>query len=235
MQYIKPYTYFVKKPGGMTNLMWGSLALFSTSFIPLIGQLVLLGYQSEIVDDLENDPDIADYPDFDTSRFVPYLTRSVWPLVAQLIVGVVLLGLIFISFVVGVGAWFLTKEPLVGVLVGLVLVCPLTIFGTMLSWPMMLHAQLSQQFQFGLSLRFTNEFVRKVGGQMFVTVIVHIVIAMAITMVGMLFFCVGMYPATVIGLMAQEHYMVQLYRLYLDQGGEPIGGPAETLMQDEEY
>ena len=234
MQYIKPYTFFVKKPGGMTNLMWGSLALLTTSVIPIIGQLVLLGYQSEIVEDLEKDPDIADYQDFDINRFVDYLTRSVWPFVAQLIVGVAVLGMMFVALAVGIGTWAVSHEPLAGVVVGLVLLFPLVMFGTMLSWPMMLHAQLRQQFLFGEALRFTGQFVRKVGGQMFVTLMVHFLISMALMSVGMLALCVGIYPASVIAVMAQEHYLVQLYRLYLEQGGEPVGGSSELLIQDDE-
>jgi len=34
--------------------------------------------------------------------------------------------------------------------------------------------------------------------------------------------------------MAQEHYMVQLYRIYLAEGGEPIGSAQEDLEYEDQ-
>ena len=70
MEYLKPYTYFVKTERGTTNVLWGSLALFSTSIIPIIGQVVVFGYQAEVAEDLKNDPEIAEHRDFDPNKFV---------------------------------------------------------------------------------------------------------------------------------------------------------------------
>ena len=45
---------------------------------------------------------------------------------------------------------------------------------------------------------------------------------MLLSFAGMLACYVGLYPAMVIQSLAQQHYVVQLYRQYLDEGGEPI-------------
>ena len=227
MQYFKPYTYFVSKANGGMNLLWGSLAFFSTSFIPVLGQLVMIGYQAEVADDLKSDPDIERYPDFDINRFVQYLTRSIWPFVAQLIVGVAVLFVLAIAAGVGVAVGVATDEVVIGVLAGLVVYLPLVVCAAMLSWPLVLHAQLSQSFQLGESIRFTRSFVRMVGGQLFMSLLVHMLLSIPLTIVGLLLCFIGLYPAMMIQFMAQEHYMIQLYRLYLDEGGEPIRGPSK--------
>ncbi len=233
MQYVKPYTYFVNKPGGTTNLLYGALMLLSTAVVPLLGQIVVLGYQAEVAEDLERDPDLADYSDFDFNRFVQYLTRGLWPFVALLLIGLVVAGLVFLAVAVGFAAAYLTQEWVVGVILGVVLIIPLTLLGTMLQWPVLLHTQLSREFRFGHAVRFTSSFVRTVGGQLFVSLLVHTLISIPLSVVGLLLCFVGIYPAAAIQLMAQEHYMIQLYRLYLDEGGEPIGGPLEQLELDE--
>jgi hypothetical protein len=233
MQYGKPYTYFLKKPGGTTNLLYGSLMLLSTAVVPFLGQIVMLGYQSEVGEDLERDPDLADYSDFDFNRFIQYLTRGLWPFVALLVIGLVVAGLVFLAIGIGFAAGYLTQEWVVGVIVGGVLIVPLSLIGTMLQWPVLLHTQLSREFRFGHVVRFTSSFVRKVGGQLFVSLLVHTLISIPLSLVGLLLCLIGIYPAAAIQLMAQEHYMIQLYRLYLDEGGEPIGGPLEQPELDE--
>ena len=233
MQDLKPYTYFVGKPGGTSNLLWGSLALFSTHFIPFVGQIVLLGYQADVAEDLEHDPAIEDHRDFNPNKFGDYLGRGVWPMLMQFLVGLGIVALVVVAILAGVLAWRASDEPLIGVAVGGVLYVPFMMLGMMVSWPMTLHAQLSRGFHFGAAVRFTSAFLGKLGGQLAVALVVHFVMSMVLGLGGLLLCFVGIYPAGMIMFMAQEHYMMQLYRVYLDEGGEPIGGPAEELEADE--
>src|SRR5687768_8230334 len=106
MQYGKPYTYYLKKPGGTTNVLYGSLLLL----IPTIGQIVLLGYQAEVAEDLERDPEIEAYPDLELNRFIPYLTRGVWPFLMQFLGSLVVLALAFLAAGIGLAAYFATQE-----------------------------------------------------------------------------------------------------------------------------
>jgi hypothetical protein len=237
MQYLKPYTYYVNKPGSTKNLLWGSLALLVYTFVPgagIIAVIVMLGYRSEVADDLKNDPDLADHRDFDVNRFVDYLARGVWPFLMQMLVGVVLSGLWILAFLAGIGAMLATNNEVVGLIVGGVLLIPFTLLGSMLVWPLELHTQLARGFRFGAACRFTGWFVRRVGGQLFFSLLAHTVLSMVVTTVGLLLCVVGLFPAIMITFMAQEHYMIQLYRVYLDEGGEPIGGPVEQAEMDED-
>jgi hypothetical protein len=237
MQYLKPYTYFVNKPGGTNNLLWGSLAAVAAFVVPgvgVIGSIVLLGYRSEVAEDLKNDPDLADHRDFDINRFVDYLARGVWPFLMQMLVFVVVSGFVFLAVLAGIGAMLAANNEWVGVIVGGVLLIPFTLLSSMLIWPLELHTQLARGFQFGAACRFTGWFVRRVGGQLFFSLLAHTFLSMVVTVVGLLLCLVGLFPAVMITFMAQEHYMIQLYRLYLDEGGEPIGGPVEQAEMDED-
>jgi hypothetical protein len=142
-------------------------------------------------------------------------------------------GLIFLAVGLGFAAGYLTQEPAVGIAVGGVLYVPILIIGLMLLWPLTLHAQLSRGFYFGPAVRFTTQIVRRVGGQLFLAMLVHMLISIPLSILGLLLCFVGLFPAAMIQFMAQEHYMIQIYRLYLDEGGEPIGGPVDQLEQDE--
>jgi hypothetical protein len=234
MRYGKPYTYFLNKPGGTINTLYGSALLLSTSVVPVVGQIVVLGYQAEIAEDLVRDPELEDYSDFDFNRFVQYLTRGLWPFVVVFVIGLAVLGLMGVAAAAGVAVAVLTEQWVFGVLVGLVLLLPLTILGTMVQWPMLLHVQLSRELRPGEAVRFTASYIRKVGGQLFLSLVAHLLISSVLTVAGLLVLCIGVYPVTMILLMAQEHYMIQLYRLYLDEGGEPIGGAVEMLEIEED-
>jgi len=232
MEYIKPYTYFLKKQNGPTNLLWGSLALLSTSVIPFIGQVVVFGYQAEVAEDLKNDPELTDHRDFDPNKFVEYLTRGIWPTLVEYALSLAGGGLSIFGFLIGMGIGWLVDEPIVGLIIGLVFIIPVTLLAALVTWPFMLHTQLSKGLHFGNASRFAMAFFGKVGGQLFITMLIHSLISFPLIILGLILCFIGIFPVSMILIMAQEHYMIQLYRIYLDEGGEPIGGPQEQLDAD---
>ena len=164
MQYIKPYTYFVQKEGGTNNLLMGSLCMLSTQIIPIVGQIVLMGYQAEVAEDLEKDPDISDHANFNFNHFSRYLGRGVWVFLIQLILAL----FIMLGLVISGGVGFLTYSAIqgdvgiyVGIGVGVLLYMILAILVTMFTWPMTLHVQLSKGFHFGAAFQFSMSFIKK--------------------------------------------------------------------------
>ena len=237
MQYIKPYTYFVQKEGGTNNLLMGSLCMLSTQIIPIVGQIVLMGYQAEVAEDLEKDPDISDHANFNFNNFSRYLGRGVWVFLIQLILAL----FIMLGLVISGGVGFLTYSAIqgdvgiyVGIGVGVLLYMILAILVTMFTWPMTLHVQLSKGFHFGAAFQFSMSFIKKLSGQLLISLLAHMFISSILMMAGVLVFCVGIYAAATISMMAQEHFMIQLYRIYLDEGGDPIGRGLEQVEFDEE-
>jgi hypothetical protein len=231
MQYIKPFTYFVsKKPGGWTNLLYGAVCVL----IPIVGPIVLLGYRAEIAEDLDRDPKLEEYPNFDFNRFVDYLSRGIWPFLMQLIVTAGVMVLMVLVVVIGVVAYSATQEPVVGFAVGGVLFLPVMLLSMLVLWPLELHTQLSGKFEFGRAFAFMTGMLKRVWGQALLVALAYWFLGTLVALLGYAAFCVGIYAALVILGMAQQHFVAQLYRLYLDEGGEPINGPVEQLEIDEE-
>jgi hypothetical protein len=225
MQYLKPYTFFLNKPNGSKNLLWGFLCYLSSFVIPLIGPLVWMGYIVDCIRTLKQDPNIEDHPDFDPNKFAEYLGLGIWPLAMNLVVGLFFFFIIMIVTAVAFGVGYATKEPLIGIAILVVGYFPLLFGMAFITWPMNLHSQLRSSLELGEAIRFTIRFLKLVGGQSFISLIVHFFIANLLAIAGLLLCFIGVYAAMAVITMAQEHYMIQLYRLYLDEGGEPIPEP----------
>jgi hypothetical protein len=202
--------------------------------IPVIGPIVLLGYRAEMAEDLDRDPRLEEYPNFDFNRFIDYLTRGIWPFLMQLIVGVGSMALMLVVAVAGFVAYKATDEPVVGFSVGGLLFIPVMLLSILVLWPMELHTQLSGKFEFGQALSFMSRMLGRVWGQAILAALALWFLGSVVVLLGYAACFVGVYPAMVIVGMAEQHLIGQLYRLYLDEGGVPIGVPLEKLEIDEE-
>jgi hypothetical protein len=231
MQYLKPFTFFVsKKPKGLTNLLLAAVCVL----IPVVGAIVLLGYRAEMAEDLDKDPKLENYPDFDFNRFIDYLSRGIWPFLMELIVGAGTMVLMLLVVAVGFMAYGATQEPVVGFAVGGLLFIPVMLLSMLVVWPLELHTQLTAKFEFGRAFAFMTRMLKRVWGQALLAALAYWFLGTLVALLGYAACFVGVYPAVVILGMAQQHLVGQLYRLYLDEGGEPIGGPLEQLGMDEE-
>jgi hypothetical protein len=129
MHYLQAYRFVFKSANWLTNLLLTSVC----SIIPMIGQIVLIGYFFEVIDvflrrrtlerlgegnrsseafgervmdALPADEDYAaqSYPDFNFNRFADYLTRGIWPFLIRLVVNLTVAMVAFFFFVVGMMA-----------------------------------------------------------------------------------------------------------------------------------
>lgn len=225
MEYIKAYTFFARKPKtGLTNLMFGALCAFSQGIVPFIGLIVWLGYRSYAASDLEEDPDLEYHRDFTFDKFADYLGRGVWQFLIQLVVGGVA-GCIAVGAVLaGVFAVSQSDPNLIplAALAGYLVYAVVIVLATLLMWPLELYAALSEEFSVGRACSFAGRFARLMWGEMLVAIIVYFLLTTLVMLVGVLLCCVGSLPAFAIVSMAEVHILVQLYRRYLDKGGEAI-------------
>jgi len=74
MDYMRMVTYVFDNPNWLMNIVLVALC----SLIPIVGAIVVLGYQYEVVVALLANQGTR-YPDFDFGRFVDYLMRGLWP------------------------------------------------------------------------------------------------------------------------------------------------------------
>ena len=91
MQYLQPFLYYARKPEtGFKNVLWLCVA----SFVPYVGEMVILGYRGEVSDALERDPDLKKHPDVSLDKLTPYLMRGIWPFLTRLILSMIFIPLI---------------------------------------------------------------------------------------------------------------------------------------------
>jgi hypothetical protein len=220
MQYFKPFKYFfLKKPGGWRNVGIGCLC----GLVPYVGQIVWLGYRAEVNDDLEHDPSLERYSDFSTDRLMPYLTRGLWPWLTSLIVSIAIIGPAYIlSIIVGIGIGTATGNIYLALGVyAAIFLTSITALDFVL-WPMELHAMKTRKLQLNAELRFAWGFLRTVGLETAVTIFIFNMMSQILMLCGLLLLVVGVFPALVLKMMAEQHLMLQLYQRYIEEGGKPI-------------
>ena len=220
MQYIKPFTYFVRKPKtGWKNVGIGCIC----SFVPIAGQIVWFGYRAEVSDDLERDPALERYGDFNADRLMPYFQRGVWPFLANLIVALsVIVPAYILSIVAGVLILQSTGEILLAAAAYVGIFAVAIIGMNLLVWPMELHAMKTRKLHLIAELKFAMRFLRVVGLETVVSIFLFNMLGQVLLLAGLLLCIVGIYPAAVIYTMAEQHVMLQLYQRYIEEGGEPI-------------
>jgi hypothetical protein len=227
MQYMQAYQYVMDSGNWFLNL----LLIFVCQLIPIVGPIVVMGYQFEIIEALHRNRG-GTYPDFSFDLFVEYLKRGLWPFLVSLIIGAVVgipLMIVFyiLMFVVifGAAAAGDTAGPVV-VLVGMplmmILMMGMIIVLSLFMLPMLLRAGLAQEFGEAFNFEFVKSFVGKVWVEMLLSALFMAVTGCLFAMVGMAVFCIGVYLAAAwIGL-AQAHIYYQLYEIFLARGGKSI-------------
>jgi hypothetical protein len=227
MRYFHMVRYVFEHP------QWGMTLLLGTvcQFIPLIGNILLIGYQYEIVAALQKGA--PQYPEFNFDRFLPYLYRGIWPFLVNLIVSMVLMpvaALTALGLAFAADAFDLDDGPKILIIVvpavGLLLL--VLLFMALFVTPMFLGAGLTQTITWGFRPRFVLGFVRRVWPEILLGTVFLMLVGMALMALGMLLCFVGAYPAVTLLMLAQAHFHFQLYRLYLARGGEalPVVMPA---------
>ena len=218
---MRMYTYIFDHP------QWGMTVLFATvcQFIPVIGNIVLMGYQYEIVEQLHRGK--TQYPEFNFDDFVKYLSRGIWPFLVALVMSLVLVPIFLIPMVgvVAVAGAFDSDEGITFAIImvfmavlGMVVMISMALF----MMPLLLRAALTQQFSEGFKLGFAFDFISKMWLEIILGTLFLMVTYMGLITIGMLLCFVGIYPAVTLLFLAQAHLNYQLYGLYLRRGGEPI-------------
>jgi hypothetical protein len=230
MNYTASISDFFKSPKWGMNLLLGGVCLL----IPFVGAIVLGGWHVTGFW-ARRDHDPAKFPDFDFNQFGKYLERGIWPFLAGLVVGLVMVPFFMIfAFIVaglmaGVAGGNANAGPdaavvIMGVLASFGLFALLIFAMTLLQTPITLGATITQDFARAFNLAFFKGFITLVWKETVVAAIFMFGASILLMFVGMLACYFGMFftiPLTVFGW---HHLQKQLYDLYLTRGG-----PALTL------
>ncbi len=233
MQYMRSVQYVFESPQWALNLLWGGLAVFSANLIPLVGQLVWMGYAFDVVETLHTRPRPHGYPDFTFDRFVEYLTRGLWLLLVMLVLMIAIVPIMIIfggcvaGCVVGIVMAGQSSDvvPLlmiimipIAVLLAFVLQAVIFVFVT----PFVIRAGLSQDFGVSFNLGWARDFAAKMWFETILVMLFSLVVGLVSSLIGLLLCVVGVFAAQAFVLLVQAHLFLQLYELYLARGGEKI-------------
>jgi hypothetical protein len=227
IEYLRVYKYVFENPNWLPNILLTTLCML----IPVIGGLIAIGYQFEVVSMLLLTQG-ARYPDFNFNRFADYLMRGLWPFLVQLIASFVLTPVFFVIIGVPLLALLGTAGAageegasvvlLVGIPVVVLLSVLLSIPVMMLLVPPMLRAGLAQDFAEGFNFGWVMHFLKKTWKEMFLGLLFLSFSAAILGMLGVLACYVGLFVVMPLVILAQGHLYYQLYVLYLSRGGTPI-------------
>jgi hypothetical protein len=227
MQYFDAYQYVFRSPNWIVNLLLVTLC----QFIPVIGPMVTMGYQFEIIEALHRDPRRV-YPDFSFDLFVDYLKRGLWPFLVSLLVGMVLaVPLTIVIYIVmiavallaaGIGGEGGAAFGIIGMPLAILVIMVIAILISVLIIPMVLRAGLAQDFAEAFKFDFVKSFLSLTWKEIFLSALFMAATGAVVVLVGLAIFCIGSYVAASLLMLAQAHIYFQLYQLFLARGGEPI-------------
>lgn len=231
IDYMRAYNYIFENPNWTMNVMWGFLCLISTTVIPVLGQLVFMGYSYEVIEALCLSRGTR-YPDFDLNRFGDYLARSIWPFLVNLLVAIPLIIVFYIGLIITVllaaagGAAGGDKfGPVLAILLGGIGFLGLTALmlvagGLML--PMLLRAGLMQEFAAAFDMTWAMDFLKKTWVEIVLSYLFLMATGIVLELLGLCALCVGLFAAVAVVGLAFSHLCYQLYMVYLGRGGIPL-------------
>lgn len=227
VRYMYAYNYVFENPNWMTNMLYAAVCML----IPVIGPLILLGYQFEIVETLHRNPGRT-YPDFDFNKFTYYLTRGIWPFLVQLVCSLPMVFVVMFFYVFMVISMIAAgaaggKEYggvfiMLAIFVDIFVMTVVSVVLGMVIQPFILRAGLSQDFAQGFKFGWAFDFLKKNWVQILMFQLFFVVTSTPMAMIGMVLCVIPLYAVIALLILAQANMHLQLYHLYLARGGEPI-------------
>jgi hypothetical protein len=218
----------------LNNLLLGAVM----NLIPIVGPIMLMGWQCEILQRLlkkHSNP----IPKLALDDFGYWLGRGLAPFVVVLIVAVpTVFGVVFVLFVLTFGMALIAGasaqqggEPnavfaLAGVGISFLTYLGFMIFFGMLVTSVLIRAELTEDIGQALDFRKIWAYVRATWKDVLISQLVFIPFAFATVLGGMLLLFVGIYAAIIVIMVASLHLRWQVYERYLSRGGEAI--PIQT-------
>jgi hypothetical protein len=221
--YLQNFTFLFESPNWLLN--W--LLVTVVFLIPVVGPIVLIGYQYEIIAwrVYYRQPG---YPDFDFGKFGAYLTRGVWPFLVSLVLGLVMIPVAIVTFfVVGIGMAAVGGNGNDGLMMVLVFASYFLFFVVAMLFqavmiPLFLRAGIAKDFIEGFNFRFAMDFLGKTWVELILGALFIAIVTPFLAFAGLLALCVGYLFVLSLVTMATAFHHHQLYRLYLSRGGELI-------------
>jgi len=236
MNYFASVSDFFKSPKWGMNMLLGAV----TMLIPLVGPLVLGGWQITCFWGQRDKVEPTEFPPFDFQNFVPYLERGLWPflvnLVASLVLVPLMLVLVFIPLML-TGVWGPQHGGHDSGLMMLAVFAAVFILDMLLimafyfiTTPLILRATIVQDFAPSFNLAFVKSFLALMWQDLVVAMVFMFGLGFCLTVIGVITCYIGFFFTLPILLFSWHHLQQQLYQVYLSRGGEPV--PLSPKLRD---
>lgn len=230
LRYMEAFQYIFRNPTWFVNILLISLCFL----IPVVGPMVGLGYQFQVVETLHLRRG-TNYPNFSFSNFGELLVRGVWPFLAALIIQFVVMPAMFVFYfsiimctgVMGAAQQNAGAGPpgFIGALGGFTFIMSVIAFSAIMflvMTPLSLAAGLSGDLKQAFNFAYLQDFVTKMWKEMLLSALAMTLGGIVVAILGLLALCVGVYLVSGVMLLVQSHFLFQLYDCYLARGGMPI-------------
>ena len=227
MRYWAAFRFLFASPNGWKNLLMTAVCML----IPAIGPLVLIGYLIEVFaprlgEDWPGWDGRGNYPDFDFGRFAAYLERGLWPFLASLVAGLVVLMPAYLVAALPLVLVLVSHGPPAAVVAAAVLSALLmgvaALPATVVLVPVTLRAALLQEFTAAFNVEWSKDFIRRTWRKILLSTLFVLALSFPLAIAGYAMCFVGVYPAMALVFVAQWHLHFQVYRVYLARGGVPV-------------
>jgi len=225
--FSRAFNYIFENPNGFNNVLFCGLCML----IPIIGPVVLYGYQMEIVQGLHVSRGRT-YPDFSFDNLSDYLMRGLWVFLVTLLVSLIfvpVMWLLAILWMMVPGGVAMAGGGAASPIVFLISI-PLFFAAMMAVWsammlvlsPMVLRAGLSLDFSSAFDFNFAKQFIGNTWKRFLLTMLIMIPFSMIAAIVGLVAFCLGVYFTMAIVNLMMANLGWQHYELHLSKGGRPV-------------
>lgn len=230
---MRSFQFISENPKWLQNVLFVAVC----AMLPVIGPLLIMGYQFEMAESLLHGTKRGGYVDFDFDRFTKYLVRGLWPFLVSLIVGMVMVIPMIMMWMAMVMLMVLAEKsgaggPLIaiGMMFLFLLLFVLSIALNVVMIPFQLRAGYSQDIAKAFDIGFAKEFLGLMWKEILVGMFFLILCSIPLMLIGMALCFVGVYATTSILMLAQGHLIdYQLYAIYLSRGGTPIPEKREDV------
>ncbi len=211
-----------KSPNWLTNLLWMFVCdLLASVFI---GNIIKFGYLAEVAE-ARSGGRSEHWPDFTWDRFSEYLMRGLWPFIWNLIWVLPLIVLVGIPLgtTIGLSSVLMNNgnevPGVIFLVTGIVVTIGVYCCVLVAMSASMMHAGLGNDFMKGADMGWIRSYVSKMWRTTIWAGFVFFLVAMAVIIAGLLFFCIGFLVASPILSMMAADVVSQLHDIFVTRGG----------------